>query len=95
MWRGREDQYVNTTKPRWWLPHAVTRREILNVSFLILLVETDPVGRQKEWMEGEEGKQSQKMKTGVVGGGHGEDRAHLERLPPAPGPSMFRSWAWR
>lgn len=25
MWRGREDQYVNTTKPRRWLPHGTTR----------------------------------------------------------------------
>lgn len=46
-------------------------------------------------MEGEEGKQSQKMKAAVVGGGHGEDRAHLEKLPTAQGPSMFRSWTWR
>lgn len=49
----------------------------MSVCSPILLVETDPVGEtKKEWTEGEEGKQRQRMKAGVVRGGGTERTGH-------------------
>ena len=54
MWRGREDQCVNTTKPGWWPPRGMTRWEILSAWPLIPVAETDPPGRRGRENGGEE-----------------------------------------